>query len=285
MRHGGGSPPPAWPASRLPTPSVGRTSCRSRSPSTATSSTAQSTPNPSAALRSSGSQTLRPTRPSHYSSTITPPTGTNCGGYAPTAPAAWLTRRTPRAYAPCRRSPTATRASPPAGPCSPLTYTAGRAGPRRSRLRKSEMTRPPVASVVKVARRSGSRPAPPASSAGPRIRLRWWHRRQDRARHRSGLGQAPSMELGISLGNLQRDPETDHDHSAGQYAEQGGLVGTRGLAASQVGDHGSERGLRRFVPTYLISFSVGAARRARRAPGARSVLGSRAGPATSRGRR
>jgi hypothetical protein len=31
------------------------------------------------------------------------------------------------------------------------------------------------------------------------------------------------MELGISLGDLQRDPETDHDHSAGQYAEQGGL--------------------------------------------------------------
>jgi hypothetical protein len=28
------------------------------------------------------------------------------------------------------------------------------------------------------------------------------------------------MELGISLGDLQRDPETDHDHSAGQYANK-----------------------------------------------------------------
>jgi Pyridoxamine 5'-phosphate oxidase len=71
-------------------------------------------------------------------------TGTNCGGYAPTALAAWSTRRTPRAYAPCRCSPTATRASPRAGPCSPSTYTAGQAGRRRPRPRKAEMALLPI---------------------------------------------------------------------------------------------------------------------------------------------
>src|SRR4029453_18729793 len=84
--QGGGSPAPVWPASLLPTPPAGRTSCRSRSRSTATWCTAQSTPNPSGALRSSGSPTSPPTRPSRCSSTITRTTGTNCGGYAPTAP-------------------------------------------------------------------------------------------------------------------------------------------------------------------------------------------------------
>jgi PPOX class probable F420-dependent enzyme len=50
----------------------------------------------------------------------------------------------PRAYAPCRCSPTATRASPRAGPCSPSTYTAGQAGRRRPRPRKAEMALPPI---------------------------------------------------------------------------------------------------------------------------------------------
>jgi hypothetical protein len=80
------------------------------------------------------------------------------------------------------------------------------------------------------------------------------------------------MELGISLGDLQPDPETDHDHSAGQYAEQGGLGGTRGLAASQVGDHGGERGLRRLSRDVVDQ--LGNRRSTKGSPGARSWIRS-----------
>ena len=50
----------------------------------------------------------------------------------------------PRAHARCRCSPTATRASPRGGPCSPSTYAAGQAGRRRPRPRKAEMVLLPI---------------------------------------------------------------------------------------------------------------------------------------------
>src|SRR5215203_583524 len=55
------------------------------------------------------------------------------------APVAWSTQRTPRAYTPCPCSPTATPASPRAGPYSLSTSAAGRVGQRRPRPTMAEM--------------------------------------------------------------------------------------------------------------------------------------------------